>query len=149
MNCDVCGNEGQGAHLSARQVRAAVKAGFNPFTLGIVSKDVEKVVGRDKRAAFEAWTLVVFGNDTAWNLCARCETLIQPFALLKDAADAPEPIPEDAFDRADWLVKELRKRQAPAKPPEVGGYQQYTSGEIYGLIIFVIVVVALYKACHH
>lgn len=159
MNCDVCGVAAHGARLSARQVRAAVKAGFNPFTLGIVGEDVAKIVGRDQKAAFEAWSLVVFVNDTPWNLCARCEMMIQPFALLKDAADAPSPIPDDAFDRADWIYKELTKKQAealaaaprqaprPAEPEAPVDPKAKLAFQIYSVVVCVLLALALIKAC--
>jgi hypothetical protein len=103
MKCDICARYVEsGTLVSASQMREAVlKLGFNPFTNGLISKEMLSVIGRPPQQAYEEWTVTVRNDQTDWNLCSTC------FAVLKPLVGQPKSsgvTTNPAFNADEWFA---------------------------------------------
>ena len=98
--CDICLSAEETFQLSPNEMRAAVEAGFDPFTSQLVNESTidqwsrgaygeiygapGSQAGKDfapaYRAALENWTSDLVAEETSpWRFCPKCAASIRPF----------------------------------------------------------------------
>lgn len=98
--CDICTSAEEIYLLSARKMRSAVKAGFDPFASNLVNQSTidqwsrglyreiygasglesEKDFGPAYRVALENWKNdLVATESSSWMFCGKCATIVDKF----------------------------------------------------------------------
>jgi len=74
--CDICNSPGMGTVVGSDDMRKAVKKGFNPLTLGLVTDPMARMGGA---TWYAGWKNIVAQDTSDWNICSTCMAQLKPY----------------------------------------------------------------------
>lgn len=79
MPCDICSTSPAAHIVTARNMRKAVRHGFNPFHLGLVTPTLLKLASTDSPDLWKQQATTGLLASSDWALCPACMPHLTPY----------------------------------------------------------------------